>query len=223
MFVEWLVRMSTLMLLKTVARGRPRNWGCRLPMSGSRLSPDVGGRTRGRHVSWVLSLRKVHPVSRPFFCWGSIPSFFFQIINFSPQLRYNSCVVFRPWPLSCWVIQGSPNISQALASNPSGYRSDPVRYMLRRTFLGICMLRGSCRRCSNLSFSSRGSVRWTRRRFLSRTPWGETNYRLRASGWRWCSWHLDLVWSQGLSFKRKPFPTDDTNWRCSFFHVRKAD
>ncbi|GMY27454.1 hypothetical protein FCV25MIE_22696 [Fagus crenata] len=83
--------MSMFMRLRTVARGWPKNWGCRLPLCGSRFVPDLSGRTHVRYASWGLPLRKVHLVSRPFFCWGSFPSFFSQVINLvTPQLLNSS-------------------------------------------------------------------------------------------------------------------------------------
>ena len=222
-YVERLVRMSTFMRFQIVARARPRNWGCRLPVGRGRFRPDKGGGTRKGHVSWSLLLRKVNSVSQPFFCWGSISCFSSQIINFSTQFGYNSHTVFRPRLHSCWVIQGSPNITRALALCSTVSISDLVRYASIRIFSGVYMLGGGCHRCSALSISSRGSVRRTRRSFLSRTPWGEANYWLRASGWWRCSRHLYVIWSQGLFLKRKPFPIDGANWRCLIFHVRKVD
>ena len=222
-FVEWLVQMDTFMWLRTVARGWPKNWGCRLPLCGSRFVPDLSGRTHVRYASWGLPLWKVHPVSRPFFYWRSILCFSSQIINFSPQLGYNSRVIFCLRLHSCLVIQGSSNIARTLASGSTVSISDPMRCASIRIFSGVCMLGGGCHRCSDLSISFKGSVRRTRRGFSSRTPWGEANYRLRALGWWRCSRHLDIIWSQGLFLRKKYFPTDDANWRCLIFHVRKAD
>uniref|UniRef100_A0A2N9F701 Uncharacterized protein n=1 Tax=Fagus sylvatica TaxID=28930 RepID=A0A2N9F701_FAGSY len=79
------------------------------------------------------------------------------------------------------------------------------------------MLGGSCHRCSDLSISSRGSVRRIRRGFSSRTPRG-TNYRpigrqdmtmLPISRYNTIT---------GILSQKKAFPTDGANWRCLIFH-----